>query len=41
MDTEVTVVLRFKYPAPLEEELRAQLEEEFDCDVVAYSEEDV
>jgi len=41
MATEVTIILRFETLAPIEEDLRAQLEDEFDCTVVAYEEEDV
>jgi hypothetical protein len=39
--TEVTIVLRFETTPPIEEDLRAQLEDEFDCVVIECEEEDV
>jgi len=38
MATEITVILRFDQTPPSEDDLRADLEEEFDCVVVEYEE---
>ncbi len=40
MSIEVTLVLRFEHP-PVEDDFREELENEFECDVIEYEEEEV